>query len=102
MKENIVYHILAIILSIAFLALYFYVMGTLYSVDVWRFPLIILTLYFIVAFFSYPFIALDASAFALKVKLIRSLVQVGAFIIAPILLIRKIIVRRGHSYEKDI
>lgn len=90
-SDNYFFRIIAIILSIAFFGLYLFVMGNIYHRKPWHFPYNIITGYFILSLVCYPFIALDASAFALKVKPVRSLVQVVAFIISPFLIIKKLL-----------
>lgn len=89
--DHAIYNFIAVLLSIAFFGLYLFVMYNFYHLNPWQFPYIILTGYFILSLICYPFIAMDASAFALKVKAVRPLVQVTAFIIAPIILIRKLL-----------
>lgn len=90
-SDNFFFRIIAIILSIAFFGLYLFAMGNIYHLNPWHFPYNIVTGYFILSLICYPLIALDASAFALKVKPARSLVQVVAFIISPFLIIKKLL-----------
>ncbi|MBQ5152281.1 hypothetical protein D6861_009225 [Macrococcoides caseolyticum] len=85
--DDFFFRIIAIILSMAFFGLYLFAMGNIYNLNPWNFPYNIITGYFILSLICYPFIALNASEFALEVKLVRSLVQVVAFVISPILFI---------------
>ncbi|WP_414047293.1 hypothetical protein ACMGE7_10860 [Macrococcus equi] len=90
-SDDFFFRIIAIILSIAFFGLYLFAMESIYNLNPWSFPYNIITGYFILSLICYPFIALDASEFALEVKPVRSLVQVVAVVISPFLLIRKVL-----------